>query len=308
VSEPAASPTPGPQGAGTSGLVGWGLNLCAVLFGRRGSDRLLRRAVRRLQLRYLDWPLQRLALARLTRRRDQTWWDRVPADLAPQEHPVFFGGSDNAAATLGAFRAGLYPMPEPCPADARLRRVLLEVRGLPWNCPEPRAVTPAGAATTNKSLRRTLRGSGWTTTMNEAFDAVLDACARPDSDNYWLTPRHQRTWRDLHTLGHAHSLEVWEGAELVGGLFGIQTGGVFYVASLFYTRSNASKVADLDLNARLAAAGGELVDAGGFWYDYFESVGVQRIPRTEFLDLLRRTRDDDVQLDRGRLSTARLLD
>ena len=100
---------------------------------------------------------------------------------------------------------------------------------------------------------------------------------------------------------------MWEGTELVGGLFGLQTGGVFYVASLFHSRSNASKVADLDLNARLAAAGGALVDAGGFWYDYFESVGVRQVSRAEFLATLRRTRDDVVDLDRARLPVARLL-
>lgn len=143
--------------------------------------------------------------------------------------------------------------------------------------------------------------------MDAAFDSVLSQCARPDSDNYWLTGRHQRTWRALHARGAAHSLEVWEGEALVGGLFGIQTGGVFYVASLFHLRSNASKVADLDLNARLAAAGGTLVDAGGFWYDYFDSVGVQRIPRSQFLEWLRRTRDDVVELDTARQAVDRLL-
>lgn len=303
----AVPPQTATGGPAPTGLLGWGVALVAVLLGRRPGTTLLRRRVGRLQLRYLDWPLQRLALALLTRRRDQAWWDRLAAGLAPAEHPAFFGGRDDADATLGAFRAGLYPMPEPCPADARLRRLALAVRGLPWHCPDPRAVTPAGGALANKSLRRTLRGSGWTTSVDAAFDAVLDHCARPDADNYWLTPAHQRTWRDLHARGHAHSLEVWEGDELVGGLFGIQTGGVVYVASLFHLRSNASKVADLDLNARLAAAGGALVDAGGFWYDYFDSVGVQQVTRAEFLETLHRTRDDVVDLDRARLPVDRLL-
>lgn len=303
----AATSSPSPTGGRTVGLLGWGLALLGHLLGRRPRPGLRRVGVRRIQLRYLDWPLQRLALALLTRRTDQSWWDDVAADLAPDEHPAFFGGADTARATLGAFRAGLYPMPEPCPADNRLRRAALAVRGLPWHCPEPRAVTPAGQAGANRSLRRTLRGSGWTTSLDAAFDDVLAQCARPDSDNFWLTRAHRRTWRELHRLGHAHSLEVWEGEELVGGLFGIQTGGVFYVASLFHLRSNASKVADLDLNARLAAAGGALVDAGGFWYDYFESVGVQRIGRPEFLATLRRTRDDAVDLDPARLPVRRLL-
>lgn len=299
--------TPDPHEGSDRGLLGWGLVLLGVLLGRSGWGRhLLRRPVCRLQLRYLDWPLQRVALALLTRRRDGSWFDRVPAELAPDTHPAFFGGRDDATAALAGYRAGFYPMPEPCPADARLRRTALDVRGLPWHSPAFRAVTPAGNVATNKSLRRVMRNAGWTTTIDVAFDEVLDHCSRPDSDNFWLTPRHRATWEELHRRGHAHSLEVWDGEELVGGLFFLQTGGMAYVASLFHLRSNASKVADLDLKVRLAQAGGTLVDGGGFWYDYFDSTGVQRMARPEFLDVLRRTRDDDVRLGTGRLPASRL--
>ena len=263
--------------------------------------------MRRLQWRYLDWPLQRLVLAVLTRLRDQSWWDHVPAHLAPVDHPPFFGGKDDAETALAGLRAGFYPMPEPSPADDDRRRALLEVRGLPWHCPHPRSVTRAGEARTNKSMRRSIRRGGWTTTVDAAFDDVLAACVRPGSDNFWLTEDHRATWRDLHARGHAHSLEVWEGDELVGGLFGAQTGGVFFVASLFHRRSNASKVADLDLNARLAQAGGALVDGGGFWYDHLADHGVQQVPREEFLAVLRATRDDDVRLEAAPRPAARLL-
>lgn len=304
--EPSPPPAPAPPD-GERGLLGWGLVLLGVLLGRSGWGRhLLRRPVRRLQLRYLDWPLQRVALALLTRRRDGSWFDRVPAELAPDTHPAFFGGRDDATATLAGYRAGFYPMPEPCRADARLRRTALDVRGLPWHSPAFRAITPAGGALSNKSLRRSMRNAGWTTTIDAAFDEVVEQCVRPESDTFWLTPRHRATWEELHRRGHAHSLEVWEGEELAGGLFFLQVGGLAWVASLFHHRSNASKVADLDLNARLHAAGGAAVDGGGFWYDYFESVGVQRMPRAEFLAMLRRTRDDDVRLETGRLPASRL--
>ena len=291
---------------GTTGLVGWGLALLAVLLGRRPGSTLLRLPVRTLQLRYVDWPLQRLALARLTRRRDQGWWDAVPAHLAPGDHPAFFGGRDDATAALGAYRAGLYPMPEPSPADARLRRLALDVRGLPWHCPDPRSVTPVGERRINRNLRRGVRDTTWHTTMDAAFDEVLAHCHRPDADNFWLTPRHQRTWRELHRRGHAHSLEVWDGEQLVGGLFGIRTGGVFNVASLFHVVPHASQVADVDLHERFGRAGGTLVDAGGFWYDRSASAGVRRVPRAEFLEVLRRVRDDDGPLDTSRLEAARL--
>lgn len=288
--------------------MGWGLLLLARALGLRWTPtRLLSRPVRRLQARYLDWPLQRVALAVLTRR-GSTWWDTLPLHLAPSGEPLFFGGRDHPTPVLGAARAGLYPMPEPVPADARLLRRALDVRGLPWHCPELRSVTPVGERRVNRNLRRGVRGTTWTTTMDLAFDEVLEHCSRPDSDNYWLTEAHRRTWRGLHERGHAHSLEVWDGEELVGGLFGLRTGGVFFVASLFHTRSHASQVADVDLHERLARAGGTLVDAGGFWYDRSASAGIRRLPREEFLEVLRRVRDDDVRLDPSRAPAARLFE
>ena len=155
-------------------------------------------------------------------------------------------------------------------------------------------------------VRRGVRDTTWHTTMDAAFDEVLAQCHRPGADNFWLTPRHQRTWRELHRRGHAHSLEVWDGETLVGGLFGIQSGGVFNVASLFHLVPHASQVADVDLHERLQRAGATLVDAGGFWYDRSASAGVRQLPRREFLDVLRRVRDDDVRLDTGRLRADRL--
>ena len=289
------------------GLVGWGVVLLARLLGLRlVPRRLLRIGLDRLTWRYADWPLQRLALSVLPHR-GASWWDTLPLDLAPSDQPLFFGGRDRAATALAAYRAGLYPMPEPLPAGARLKRLAMDVRGLPWHCPDPRCVTPVGERRVNRNLRRGVRGHDWTTTMDAAFDRVLTACSRPGSDNFWLTERHQSTWRELHRLGHAHSLEVWDGEELIGGLFGIQLGGVFNVSSLFHEVPHASQVADVDLHERLARGGGTLVDAGGFWYEERSvSAGVRQIPRAEFLEVLHRTRDDVVPLDTGRLPASRL--
>jgi leucyl/phenylalanyl-tRNA--protein transferase len=235
-----------------------------------------------------------------------TWWDLLPLDAAPARTPVFFGGFQTAESFIAAFRAGILPMPPPFDQSNRALKFLAAVRGLPWHCPDPRTGVPAGSVRAEPELRRRMRKYGWTTTMNARFDEVTARCSRPGSWNFWLTEKHRAVYSDLHALGWAHSLEVWDGDELVGGLFGVLVGGVFYPASLFHTRSNASKMAFVDLDARFTVAGGRLIDCGGFTGDHLSSLGVRGIPRAEFLATLREVRDDNVRLVTDRLPIARL--
>jgi leucyl/phenylalanyl-tRNA--protein transferase len=112
----------------------------------------------------------------------------------------------------------------------------------------------------SRSLRRTLRRSGWTTTVDAAFGEVVAACAARASDGTWITASMARAYQRLHELGWAHSLEVWAGGRLIGGLYGVQAGGVFTGESMFHRLPDASKVAMLDLAVRLGEAGGTLFD------------------------------------------------
>jgi leucyl/phenylalanyl-tRNA--protein transferase len=112
-------------------------------------------------------------------------------------------------------------------------------------------------------------------------------------------------YQRLHDLGHAHSLEVWDGARLVGGLYGVAVGGVFTGESMFHVASDASKVALVDLVARLAEAGGCLIDVQ-MVTPHLASLGARDVPRAEFLDLLARVRDLPVRLAGDRLPVARL--
>jgi leucyl/phenylalanyl-tRNA--protein transferase len=112
-------------------------------------------------------------------------------------------------------------------------------------------------------------------------------------------------YRRLHELGHAHSLEVWEGDRLVGGLYGIGVGGVFTGESMFHHVTDASKVALVDLAARFAEAGGRLIDVQVVT-PHLASLGARDLPRSEFLALLARVRDDPVHLPTGRRLVARL--
>jgi leucyl/phenylalanyl-tRNA--protein transferase len=112
-------------------------------------------------------------------------------------------------------------------------------------------------------------------------------------------------YQRLHDLGDVHSLEVWAGGELVGGLYGVGVGGVFTGESMFHLASDASKVALVDLAARLTAAGGCLIDVQ-MVTPHLASLGARDLPRAEFLDLLARVRDDRVRMATDRLPVARL--
>ena len=112
-------------------------------------------------------------------------------------------------------------------------------------------------------------------------------------------------YRRLHELGHAHSLEVWEGDRLVGGLYGVGVGGVFTGESMYHLASDASKVALVDLVARLAEAGACLIDVQ-MVTPHLASLGARDVPRAEFLALLARVRDRPVRLAGDRLPVDRL--
>jgi leucyl/phenylalanyl-tRNA--protein transferase len=170
-------------------------------------------------------------------------------------------------------------------------------------------VIPLDGVRCARSLRARLRNSGWETTVDRAFAAVLAGCAdRPGGlreGGTWITGPMRAAYQHLHDLGHAHSLEVWAGGELVGGLYGVGVGGVFTGESMFHLASDASKVALVDLTARLTAAGGRLIDVQ-MVTPHLASLGARDLPRAEFLDLLARVRDDPVRMATDRLPVARL--
>jgi leucyl/phenylalanyl-tRNA--protein transferase len=172
-------------------------------------------------------------------------------------------------------------------------------------------VIPLDGVVVSRSLRARLHRSGWQTTVDRAFAAVIAACAdRPaptgvPGEGTWITPPMLAAYRRLHDLGHAHSLEVWAGDALVGGLYGIAVGGVFTGESMFHLATDASKVALVDLAARLAEAGGRLIDVQ-MVTPHLASLGARDLPRAEFLALLAKVRDHPVRLATDRRPVARL--
>jgi leucyl/phenylalanyl-tRNA--protein transferase len=252
---------------------------------------------------------------------------RFPDPATAGEDGLVGIGADLEPATLvDAYRRGIFPWPHPGAP-------------LPWFSPDPRGVIPLDGLVVSRSLRSRLRRSGWETTVDRAFAAVLAGCAdRPEGrggdggsggrkpgppggggsggprpspsgggigDGTWITPPMRAAYQRLHDLGHAHSLEVWDGAELVGGLYGVGVGGVFTGESMFHLATDASKVALVDLVARLVEAGGRLVDVQ-MVTPHLASLGARDLPRADFLALLAKVRDQPVGLATDRLPVARL--
>ncbi len=141
--------------------------------------------------------------------------------------------------------------------------------------------------------------------MNQAFADVVDGCAERPGEGTWIIPEMREAYGELHRLGWAHSLEVWDGDTLVGGLYGMLLGGVFTGESMFHTATGASKVAFADLCVRMLEAKGAFIDVQ-LPTEHLESLGVLALGRTLFLELLHDCRNDTVHLCTDRLPTIRL--
>jgi leucyl/phenylalanyl-tRNA--protein transferase len=137
--------------------------------------------------------------------------------------------------------------------------------------------------------------TGWLSTVDHAFADVVRGCSVREDGGTWITAEMAAAYTELHRLGWAHSIEIWDGEELVGGLYGLLLGGVFTGESMFHRRTDASKVAMAELVVRLQEAGGAFIDVQ-LPTPHLESLGVLPVHRTLFLELLRECRDDDVRL------------
>ena len=140
--------------------------------------------------------------------------------------------------------------------------------------------------------------------MDRAFDDVIAGCA--DRAETWITPAMHAAYRALHRAGAAHSLEVWAGDELVGGLYGVLTGRVFAGESMFHRIPDASKAAVVDLCQRLAEAGVVMIDTQDE-SDHMARLGQLLLHRDDYIELLHRFRDEPVALPTDRRPTARLV-
>jgi len=182
---------------------------------------------------------------------------------------VAAGGELAPAWLLAAYERGIFPWYDD---------------GLPilWWSPDPRTVIDASSLHVSRSMRRFLRTSALTLSFNGAFTRVMLECALEREGGTWILPEMVEAYTELHTLGHAHSVEVWQGEELVGGLYGVQRGALFAAESMFHRVTDASKLALIAAVQSLFAAGIRLFDVQ-FTTPHLASMGAFEVSRSEYL-------------------------
>lgn len=199
-----------------------------------------------------------------------------PDPRAADEHGLLaIGGALEPARLLLAYARGIFPWNGP---DEPLQ----------WWSPAPRMVLRLpGDLHVPRSLAKTRRRRGWRVTLDEDFAAVLAACAAPRAgqEGTWITPGIAAAFADLHARGAAHSVEVRDGDELVGGLYGLAIGGAFCGESMFSRAPDASKLGLVALTRQLAAWGFALVDCQ-VASAHLERLGGRSLPREAFLAAL----------------------
>jgi leucyl/phenylalanyl-tRNA---protein transferase len=185
-------------------------------------------------------------------------------------------GGDLAPGTLiGAYARGIFPWSA-------------EGQPLLWWSPDPRMVLPLAEFRVRRSLAKRIRQRPYAIRCDTAFRAVIEACSatpRPGQDGTWITGAMIDAYCRLHTLGYAHSVEAWDGERLVGGLYGIALGRVFFGESMFAHASDASKIALAHLVAQLGRLGVPLIDCQQ-QTEHLASFGARPVPRREFARLL----------------------
>jgi leucyl/phenylalanyl-tRNA--protein transferase len=185
------------------------------------------------------------------------------------------GGDLSMARLLAAYRRGIFPWYSP---------------GQPvlWWSPDPRAVLFPEEFRCSRSLAKTLRNGGFNSDVDRDFRGVIEACAAPRAQSLgtWITPEMLAAYVELHRRGYAHSIETWRGNDLVGGLYGVRLGGVFFGESMFSRERDASKVALARLVEVCRAEGIAIIDCQ-MASAHLESLGSRRIPRTRFQAMLR---------------------
>ena len=191
---------------------------------------------------------------------------------------VALGGPLNTTNLLRAYCSGIFPWP-------------VNEHILPWCCPEERGILEFNELHIPRRLARTRRQATFQFTIDQAFPEVIARCAtvlRKHEAGTWITRQMIRAYCELHRQGHAHSVEVWEGAELVGGVYGVDACGSFAGESMFHLRSNASKLALLFLIEHLKERGLDWMDIQ-MLTPHLEALGGKVVSREEFLEKLAAT-------------------
>lgn len=172
---------------------------------------------------------------------------------------------------LRAYANGFFPMPEP------------QTNEILWYNPDPRAIIPLDGFKPSRSLLRSITKRGWRFTINQDFSGVMRACAaRPET---WINDDFVRIYGELHRLGFAHSVEVWAGARLVGGVYGVSIAGAFFAESKFHLQTDASKAALNHLISHMRQQQMQLLEVQ-FLTPHLATLGAKAIPSAAYMRLL----------------------
>lgn len=188
---------------------------------------------------------------------------------------VAIGGDLAPERLLLAYQSGIFPW-------------YSEEEPIIWHAPNPRFVLLPDNLHISKSMRRTLNSGQFTVTFDADFSFVIKQCAsveRKEQDGTWITNEMIDAYTALHHKGYAHSVEVWQNKQIVGGVYGVSLGKCFFAESMFHTTTNASKVALIKLMEFLKQNEFYFLDAQ-VHTPHVESLGAQNIPREEFMELL----------------------
>jgi leucyl/phenylalanyl-tRNA--protein transferase len=193
-------------------------------------------------------------------------------ELAEPDGLLAIGGDLSVSRLLLAYKNGIFPWYSD---DTQIL----------WYSPHERFVLYPAELRVSKTMKKILKQNVFTVTINKAFAAVISACSqinRPGQDGTWITGEMQAAYSDLHNIGVAHSVEVWQNNELVGGAYGVAVGKVFCGESMFSKISNASKVALIALSQRGKY---KLIDCQ-VYTEHLESMGARMISRKEYMEIL----------------------
>lgn len=172
---------------------------------------------------------------------------------------------------IASYAKGIFPMANP------------GREAITWHCPRRRAVIPLDGFHVSRSLARTLRQAKFSVTYDQAFDAVMRACAdRPVEEGTWIDDRILAAYGELHRRGKAHSVEVWVDGQLAGGVYGVQLGGAFFAESKFHRVRDMSKVALAHLVFRLRDRGFALLEVQ-YLTEHLAQFGTIEIPHRRYL-------------------------
>lgn len=202
-----------------------------------------------------------------------------PVHFAEPDGLLAMGGDLSPQRLLLAYKSGIFPW--------------YEDEHILWWCPDPRFVLFPSELKTTKKIISLINKNEFDFTINKAFPKVIHHCKkikRPGQQGTWITNEVEKAYCKMYELGFAHSAEVWKDGELVGGLYGIKLGKVFFGESMFSKQSNASRYAFTKYAQQLKAEGIELIDCQ-VYTEYLESFGARMIDRKDFITLLHKWTD-----------------